>query len=118
MLLHALHRGLRYVNGKEAFVVQEGTCISACLLRQETIWRTVGCNPYLAAAYLFLQHGAVLLHNAGLNKHDAVDQSLMTLLVCNVNRNITADGIQILAGRHLVLEGKQIPPLSENSLSP
>ena len=37
----------------------------------------------------------------------------MAFLVGKVDGNIAADGIQLLAGRHIVLKGHQIPPLAE-----
>ena len=41
----------------------------------------------------------------------------MAFLVGKVDGNVTADGIQLLTGRHVVFKGHQIPALTEDGLS-
>ena len=71
------------VNGIESFGVEEGTCIGACLLLQETGRCTVSTHHNLTATDILIlfQHRTVCLHDTGIDQHQGICQTLMTFIV-------------------------------------
>ena len=84
---------------------------------QEAGWCAIGTHHDLAATdiLILLEHRTVGGHNACLDQHQGIRQALVAFIIGKVNRNITADGIQLLAGRNLVHEGDVIPTEAEDA---
>ena len=105
-----------HVHGVEVLCIQTETSVRAGLFFQEAGRRTVSTHHDLAATdiLVLLEHRTVGLHDACIDQTKGVRHALVPLIIGKVNRNIAADGIQLLAGRNPVHESEVIPTEAED----